>query len=186
MRIVGGENRGLRLTEVGSGDEAARLRPTPDRVREAAFNLLTNGREGDVVRGARVLDLFCGTGAMALEALSRGAAEAVLVDDGRVAGRLARENLRLARREGQARLLVADATRLPANAEAPFSLVLLDPPYGQGLGEKALASAIAGGWVAPGAVVAWEEAGPMGAPAGFAPLDRRRYGASHLTLLRAL
>ncbi len=185
MRIVGGENRGLRLAEVGAGDDAARLRPSPDRVREAAFNLLTNGREGDVVRGARVLDLFCGTGAMALEALSRGAAEAVLVDDGRVAGRLARENLRLARREGQARLLGLDATRLPENAEAPCTLILLDPPYGKGLGDRALASARAGGWVAPGAVVAWEEAGPMLVPPGFALLDRRRYGGSHLTLLRA-
>lgn len=184
MRIVGGENRGLRLADVGAGDAAARLRPTPDRVREAAFNLLANGREGDVVAGARVLDLFCGTGAMALEALSRGAAEAVLVDDGRVAQRLARENLRLARREGQATLLGLDATRLPPATAAPATLVLLDPPYGRGLGERALAAALAGGWLAPGATVLWEEAAPMVAPPGFALADRRRYGASHLTRLR--
>lgn len=184
MRIVGGANRGLRLAELGAGDEAARLRPTPDRVREAMFNLLQNGREGDRVAGARVLDLFCGTGAMAIEALSRGAEAAVLVDDGMVARRLVRENLARARREGQARLLAVDATRLPPNAEAPFDLVLLDPPYGRSLGERALASALGGGWIAAGATVVWEEAGPMRPPPGFTLSDHRRYGAAHLTLLR--
>jgi 16S rRNA (guanine966-N2)-methyltransferase len=101
VRIVGGENRGLRLAEVGAGDAAAHLRPTSDRVREAVFNLLGGGRIENPVRGARVLDLFAGTGALALEALSRGAAEAVLVDDGAVAQRLIRDNVSRARREGR-------------------------------------------------------------------------------------
>lgn len=181
---MGGEDRGLRLAEVGAGDAAAHLRPTSDRVREAVFNLLAGGRLGDPVTGARVLDLFAGTGALSLEALSRGAAWATLVDDGRAAGRLIRDNLARAGRDGQARLLARDAMRLGVNAEAPFGLAFMDPPYGQGMGALALATARAGGWLAPGAVVVWEEAGPMVAPVGTALLDRRRYGDTHLTLLR--
>ncbi len=185
MRIVGGSNRGLKLAELGEGDAAAHLRPTSDRVREAIFNLLQGGRFGDPVRGARVLDLFAGTGALALEALSRGAAEAVLVDQGRVAQRLIRENIRLARREGQARLLPMDAARLPANQGGPFSLVFLDPPYGKGLGAQALGAALRGGWLEPGAVVAWEEAEAMMPLPGTQLLDRRSYGGTTVTLLRA-
>lgn len=184
MRIVGGTNRGLTLAEVGEGDAAAHLRPTSDRVREAVFNLLEGGRFGSPVEGARVLDLFAGTGAMALEALSRGAAEAVLVEDGRVGQRLIRENVARARREGQARVLAVDATRLPANTGEAFTLAFLDPPYGKGLGTRALASALEGGWLAPGTVVVWEEAGPMMPLPGTALLDRRSYGGTAVTLLR--
>ena len=185
MRIVGGENRGLRLAEVGEGDAAAHLRPTSDRVREAIFNLLEGGRFGEVVEGARVLDLFAGTGALSLEALSRGAAEAVLVEDGRAGQRLIRDNIGLARREGQARLLTVDATKLPAPTGEPFTLVFLDPPYGKGLGQQALGEAIQGGWLASGAVVVWEEAGPMMPLPGTTFLDRRSYGGTMVTLLRA-
>ncbi|EYD78379.1 16S rRNA (guanine(966)-N(2))-methyltransferase, SSU rRNA m(2)G966 [Rubellimicrobium mesophilum DSM 19309] len=184
MRIVGGANRGLTLAEVGEGDAAAHLRPTSDRVREAVFNLLEGGRFGDPVAGARVLDLFAGTGALSLEALSRGAMEAVLVEDGRVGQRLIRENVARAKREGQARVLATDATKLPANAGEAFKLCFLDPPYGRGLGTKALASALAGRWLAPGALVVWEEAGPMMPLPGTGLLDRRSYGGTAVTLLR--
>jgi 16S rRNA (guanine966-N2)-methyltransferase len=184
VRIVGGANRGLKLAEVGGGDAAAHLRPTSDRVREAVFNLLEGGRFGDPVEGARVLDLFAGTGALALEALSRGAAEAVFVEDGRAGQRLIRENLGRAKREGQGRLVAEDATKLPRNTGEPFSLVFLDPPYGKGLGTQALASALTGGWLASGAVVVWEEAGPMMPLPGTQLLDRRTYGGTVVTLLR--
>jgi 16S rRNA (guanine966-N2)-methyltransferase len=184
VRIVGGENRGLRLAEVGEGDAEAHLRPTSDRVREAIFNLLEGGRLGEVVEGARVLDLFAGTGALALEALSRGAAEAVLVENGRKAQRLIRDNIARARREAQARLLAADATELPAHGGAPFTLVFLDPPYGKGLGQQAIGAALQGGWLAEGAVVVWEEAGPMMPLPGTALIDRRSYGGTTVTLLR--
>ncbi|TNC71822.1 RsmD family RNA methyltransferase [Rubellimicrobium roseum] len=183
MRIVGGANRGLKLAEVGAGDAGAHLRPTSDRVREAIFNLLGGGRFGDPVEGARVLDLFAGTGALALEALSRGAAEAVLVEQGRVGQKLIRENLRLMRREGQARLLAVDATRLPPHAGEAFSLAFLDPPYGRGMGQLALGAALAGGWLTPGAVVVWEEAEPQMPLPGTALLDRRSYGGTWITLL---
>ncbi len=182
MRIVGGRWRGARLAPVGAGDEAARLRPTPDRVREALFNLLTNGRGGDVVTGARVLDLFAGTGALGLEALSRGAAAVTAVESGRPALALLAANARLLDAAGH-RVLRADAARLPPGT--PHDLILLDPPYGRGLGQRALASALAGGWIAPGAAIAWEEAERMAPPAGFAPQDARRYGATWVTLLTA-
>ena len=171
---------------MGGGDEAARLRPTSDRVREALFNLLTNGARGDAVAGARVLDLFAGTGALGLEALSRGADHATFVEDGGAGRALIRRNVEFARAGGATRLLRRDATRLGPNRGGAFDLILLDPPYGRGLGERALASALDGGWVAPGAVVAWEEARAMAPPEGFAPLDARRYGETHVTLIEAV
>ncbi|MGQ0611539.1 MAG: 16S rRNA (guanine(966)-N(2))-methyltransferase RsmD [Paracoccaceae bacterium] len=185
MRIIGGRARGLTLAPVGAGDAEAHLRPTSDRVREAIFNLLLNGGYGNPLAGARVLDLFAGTGALGLEALSRGAAECTLVDDGAAARALIRRNIALMRAEGQAALLRLDAARLPANPGAPHALVFLDPPYGKGLGEAALASALAGGWLLPGAMVVWEEGAPPLPPPGFDWLDQRRYGDTHVTLLRA-
>jgi 16S rRNA (guanine966-N2)-methyltransferase len=185
MRIIGGTRRGLKLAEVGEGDAAAHLRPTSDRVREAIFNLLVNGTHGNLVAGASVLDLFAGTGALGLEALSRGAAEAVFVDDGAKALTLLKANIAKMRAEGQTRVLRQDATRLASNPEAPFDLVFLDPPYGKGLGEPALTSAARGGWLAPAATIVWEEAAAPQAPAGFALLDQRCYGDTVVTLLTA-
>lgn len=184
MRIIGGQWRGRQLAEVGAGDPAAHLRPTSDRVREAIFNLLVNGGYGNPVAGARVLDLFSGTGALALEALSRGASAAVLVDDGAVARGLIAKNIALCRTDA-AQHLRQDATRLPANPGAGFDLIFLDPPYGKGLGEKALLAAQQGGWLAPEALVVWEESGAVAPLPGFDLLDQRRYGDTHVTILRA-
>ncbi len=185
MRIIGGARRGLRLTEVGAGDAAAHLRPTSDRVREAVFNLLVNGGYGDPLSGARVLDLFAGTGALGLEALSRGASHVTFVDDGRAAQALIRANVALMRAEGATAPLRRDARTLGPNDGAPFPLVFLDPPYGKGLGEAALAACAAGGWIAPDALIVWEEARPPLVPRGFLRLDQRRYGETVVTLLRA-
>lgn len=184
MRIVGGSLRGLKLAEMGAGDAAAHLRPTTDRVRESIFNLLVNGTHGNPVLGARSLDLFAGTGALGLEALSRGAAHATFVDDGAKAQALIRSNVAKARMEGAATLLRQDAARLGVNRDAPFDLVFLDPPYAQGLGERAIASALAGGWLAPGAVVVWEESRPPLIPAPLVQIDQRRYGDTLVTLAR--
>lgn len=186
MRIIGGTNRGTHLADIGKGDAAAHLRPTSDRVREAVFNLLINGRlDGgpNPVADARVLDLFAGTGALALEALSRGAASATLVDDGKAALALIKRNLEITRHG--AVVLRQNAAMLPPNTAAPFDLIFLDPPYGKGLGEAALASAIKGGWVAQGAVIVWEESAAITAPAGFSKLDARKYGDTSITILRA-
>lgn len=184
MRIIAGEHRGRPLTAVGKGDAGAHLRPTTDRVRESLFSMLAGGRFGDPFDDTRVLDLFAGTGALGLEALSRGAGQVTFVDDGRKAQKLIRANIALLREEARARLIARDATRLPKNEDAGFDLVFLDPPYGKGLGEKALAAARAQGWIAAGAVVVWEENVLQPAPEGFALLDNRRFGDTHVTFLR--
>lgn len=189
MRIIGGSRRGLRLAGLGEGDVAANLRPTSDRVREAIFNLLINGKYGGggdtPVSGARVLDLFAGTGALGLEALSRGAAEVTFVDNGIAALALLRANITKMRAEAETRVLRQDATGLARSPGAPFTLVFLDPPYGKSMGEVALAAAQAGGWLAPKAMIVWEESTNPLPPPGFQTLDQRRYGDTLVTLLHA-
>ncbi|WP_397544702.1 16S rRNA (guanine(966)-N(2))-methyltransferase RsmD [Roseovarius salis] len=181
MRIIGGAFRGRRLATVGKGDAAARLRPTSDRVRESLFNVLASAHAGHL-HGARVLDLFAGTGAMGLEALSRGAAHVTFVEQGRAALRLLRDNIGLCRAGDRATILARDA-RKPGPAPAPCDLVFLDPPYGKGLGEKALDAAIAAGWLSGEALVAWEESADVIPPAGLRLLDERCYGDTVIRLL---
>nr|WP_281496155.1 16S rRNA (guanine(966)-N(2))-methyltransferase RsmD [Marivita sp. S6314] len=171
------------MASVGKGDPGAHLRPTTDRVRESLFNMLGGGRFGDPFTEAHVLDLFAGTGALGLEALSRGAQSAVFVDDGRKALSLIKANLKTLDAEN-ARVISRSATRLPVCDGPAATLVFLDPPYGKELGQAALASAVAGGWIATGALIVWEESTPQLAPVGFAKLDTRRYGDTHVTLLR--
>ena len=184
MRIIAGVHRGLKLAEVGAGDPAAHLRPTSDRVREALFNVLLGGRYGDPVTGARVLDLFAGTGALGLEALSRGAAQVTFVDDGKVAQGLIRDNIGRTKRGADTTLLAVNATKLPPHTGEPFSLIFLDPPYGKGLGLLALQSAMSSGWIGTGALVIWEEASPQPSPLGFAGLEVRKYGETAVTVMR--
>lgn len=184
MRIIAGRHKGLTLASVGKGDAGAHLRPTTDRVRESLFNLLLNGGYGDPVTGARVLDLFAGTGALGLEALSRGAAHVTFVDDGNKARALIRENVAKCKAEGVTKVFRRDATRLGEVRGPAFDLVFLDPPYGKGLGERALAGAIAGGWLAPGALVIWEDSAETEPPQGLIRLDSRRYGDTVITVLK--
>ncbi|WP_158965283.1 16S rRNA (guanine(966)-N(2))-methyltransferase RsmD [Chachezhania sediminis] len=183
MRIVAGRFRGRALTPVGKGDPAAHLRPTPDRVRESLFSMLASR---DAIDGARVLDLFAGTGALGLEALSRGAASAVFIDSGRAAGRLIAANVALLGVREETRVIGREAQKLgPATGEdLPADLVFLDPPYGKGLGGPVLERLAEQGWIAPDALIVWEENAPMAAPAGFLPDESRRYGDTHVTLLR--
>lgn len=184
MRIIAGTWRGTALAAVGKGDAGKHLRPTTDRVRESLFNVLMGGKFGDPITGARVLDLFAGTGALGLEALSRGAEHVTLVDDGRVAGQLIKSNIQRLNAKANARLVKMDATRLRANEAAPCDLVFLDPPYGKALGQKALAEAVKHGWLAEDALIVWEENAPQLAPEGFELLDARKYGDTHVTMLR--
>lgn len=186
MRIIAGRWRGTALAPVGPGDEAARLRPTTDRVRESLFNLLAHGTSYAPIEGAIILDLFAGTGALGLEALSRGAVAATFVDSSRPAQRLLRANLdRLRGAADAARILPLDATSLGANPRDPASLVFLDPPYIRGLGERAIAAAFAGGWIAPGATVVWEERIQPVAPPALTLRDRRQYGDTMISIFEA-
>lgn len=182
MRIVAGRFKGRPL----AGPRTDAIRPTSDRLREALFNVLTHAYD-DPVAGARVLDLFAGTGAMGLEAVSRGAAFALLVDNGAEARGVIRANVDALGAAGLTRIFRRDATRLgPAKPLEPFSLVFCDPPYGKGLGERALASARDGGWLAPDALVVLEEASSslVVPPEGFRLLEERQYGDSKVLVLR--
>ncbi|MFS4580962.1 16S rRNA (guanine(966)-N(2))-methyltransferase RsmD [Phaeobacter sp. C3_T13_0] len=180
MRIIAGEFRGRALTSVGKGDAGAHLRPTTDRVRESLFNVLSHIVDFD---DSHVLDMFAGTGALGLEALSRGGAAAVFVDDGRISQGLISKNIDLLRVKDRAGLIRRDATRLPANDGPPADLVFLDPPYGKSLGEKALATATSGGWIADDALIVWEESTPMQTPDGYSLHDSRKYGDTYITLM---
>ena len=182
MRIVGGRLRGRAL----AAPKSQAIRPTADRLREALFNILVHAY-GDPVTGARVLDLFAGTGALGLEALSRGAAFALFIDDGAEARALLRENVAALGLGGVTRIFRRDARKLGmVHPVEPFSLAFLDPPYGRGLAEAALASARAGGWLTPAALIVVEEAASaaFAAPEGFDELERRRYDDTALIVLR--
>ncbi len=184
MRIVGGRLGGRPLASPKPGIGA--IRPTSDRLRESLFNVLVHAY-GDAVDGARVLDLFAGTGALGFEALSRGAEFALLVDDGAEARGLIRENQMALGLAGRSRIFRRDATKLgPISAMAPFGLVFCDPPYRKGLGEKALASARGGGWLEQDALVILEEAADaeIALPEGFETLERREYGETQVLVLR--
>lgn len=153
MRIVGGEFRGRNL----AAPKSNAIRPTTDRTRESLFNILAHAHPG-VLDATRVLDLFAGTGAVGIEALSRGAKSALFVENSVEGRSLLWENIDALGLHGRARILRRDATDLgPASNIEPFQLVFADPPYGKGLGEKALFAAHAGGWLAPGAVAILEE-----------------------------
>lgn len=183
MRIVGGQYRGRSL----AGPKSQAIRPTADRLRESIFNILMHAY-GDPVSGARVLDLFAGTGALGLEALSRGAAFVLFVDDGAEARALLRENTTTLGVGGATRIFRRDATKLgPAHPVEPFSLAFLDPPYGKGFAELALASAREGGWLTPDALVIVEEAvaSKFAAPEGFEEIERRAYDDTEFVFLRA-
>ena len=182
MRIVGGRFGGRAL----AGPRSDAVRPTSDRLRETIFNILAHGYD-DPVPGARVLDLFAGTGAMGLEALSRGAAFACFVEEGAPARGLIRQNVETLGLAGVTRIFRRDATRMgQAAPNAPFSLVFCDPPYGKALVAPALASCAKGGWLAPETLVVVEEA--LGVevvlPAGFVELERRDYGETRVVFGR--
>jgi 16S rRNA (guanine966-N2)-methyltransferase len=189
MRIVGGAYRGRGLI-APPGDAT---RPTSDRAREAIFNVLEHAPWSSGLSGARVIDLFAGSGALGLEALSRGAAFCLFVETDPAARGVIRENAEAlgARGElfGRTRIHRRDATDLgprPGADGAPFDIAFLDPPYGRGLGERALGELAAGGWLAEGALAVFErgEAEPAPPLPGYETLDERRYGAARVLFAR--
>ena len=181
MRIVGGRLRGRAL----GAPKSQGIRPTADRLRESLFNILTHA-SGDPITGARVLDLFAGTGALGFEALSRGAAFALFVDDGAEGRALLRQNVEALGLAAVSKIFRRDATKLgPAHPVEPFSLAFLDPPYGKGLAEKALASMREGGWLTRDATVVVEEAtGAFKPPKDYEELERRGYDDTEFVILR--
>ncbi len=182
MRIVGGRFRGTHL----AAPKSQAIRPTSDRLRESLFNILAHGL-GDPVDGARVLDLFSGTGALGLEALSRGARFCLFVEEAAEARGLIHANIEALHATGITKLWRRDATKLGrCTPMEPFDLAFLDPPYGRGLGDAALAAMVAGGWMKPGALVVLEESAdaPPSLPNDLDIVDHREQGETGLWFLR--
>ncbi len=182
MRVVGGRLRGRSL----ASPKSQAIRPTADRLRESLFNILTHAY-GDPITGARVLDLFAGTGALGIEALSRGATFALFIDESAEARALLRENVTALGLGGISRIFRRDATKLgPVHPLPPFTLAFLDPPYGHGLAEKALTEMRGGGWLTAEALIIVEEAGKsaFAAPEGFLEIERRHYDDTEFVFLQ--
>jgi 16S rRNA (guanine966-N2)-methyltransferase len=180
MRIVAGRLKGRALR----GPSGQTIRPTSDRLRETIFNILAHAY-GDPVQNAAVIDAFAGTGALGIEALSRGAQSVLFVDDGVEAGTLLHENISTLGLVAVARIIKRDARRLgKAPAGAPYSLAFLDPPYGKGLAEPALCTLLEGGWLARGGLIVVEEAAThaLALPSGLRLRETRRYGDTQLTI----
>jgi 16S rRNA (guanine966-N2)-methyltransferase len=183
MRVVGGRLKGRHIASPAS----TAIRPTQDRLRESLFNILVHAY-ANPIDGARVLDLFAGTGALGIEAVSRGAKFALFVDNGAEARALLRNNVEALGLGGVTKVYRRDATHLgPAHPMEPFSLVFLDPPYSKGLAGTALTSLRDGGWLVPDALVVVEEATAVAfaAPDGYAELERRAYDDTEFVLLRS-
>ncbi len=184
MRIVGGRFRGAAL----AAPQSRAIRPTSDRLRESLFNILAH-RFDDPVDGARVLDLFSGTGALGLEALSRGARHCLFVEEAAEARGLIRTNIEALSLTGATRLWRRDATRLgPCAPMEPFDLAFLDPPYGRGLADAALAAMVSGGWLKEGALAVVEETSEaeIVVPSAFEVLDRREQSGSTIVFLKSI
>lgn len=186
MRIVSGAYRGRTLT----APEGRATRPTADRVRQALFDVLAHASFAPDLDGARIIDLFAGSGALGLEAMSRGAAYCLFVETDEAARGAIRTNLDALGLIGAGRVHRRDATDLgprPATDGAPFDLAFLDPPYAKGLGEAALAGLLAGGWLAPDALCVLERGADEADPAvaGFDLIDTRRWGPAAVHFMKA-
>jgi 16S rRNA (guanine966-N2)-methyltransferase len=182
MRVVGGRLKGRNIASPAT----QAIRPTADRLREALFNILIHAYDNPVL-DARVLDLFAGTGALGIEAVSRGAGFTLFIDNGAEARALLRNNVEALGLGGVTKVYRRDAANLgPAHPVEPFSLAFLDPPYRMKLAEKALVSLRDGGWLLPQALVVVEEAknAEFVAPDGFEELERRAYDDTEFTFLR--
>jgi 16S rRNA (guanine966-N2)-methyltransferase len=184
MRIVAGTFKGREI----HGPTSLLTRPTSDRVRESLFNVLRHGVEGVELEGARVMDLFAGTGALGLEALSRGAKFCQFVEESAEARGIIRRNADTFGCIGQCKIWRRDATDLgPCAPQSPFNLVFADPPYSKGMGKRALQSLVEGQWLAAAAVVVLEDAESADVPEvlGLTIIDQRVYGAAKVMMYRA-
>lgn len=182
MRIIAGDQRGVRL----SAPPVRVLRPTADRVREAIFNILAHGQfEVPALTDASVLDVFAGTGALGLEALSRGAAHATFIEKSRITLVSLRDNVERCRRAEQSTILERDALTPPplSSKAAPVDFVFIDPPYRKGLMVPALDALRDGGWFTPATLIIAEMAADDAPPEGWTCLESRRYGAAQICFL---
>jgi 16S rRNA (guanine966-N2)-methyltransferase len=183
MRIIGGKFSG----QVLAAPKGSETRPTSEKVREAIFNILEHGAAPLPIQGARILDLFAGTGAFGLEALSRGARSCLFIDERAEARALVRRNADALGVTGLSKIWRRDATRLGRNAPSqPFDFVFIDPPYGKGLGERALFALVDGQWIGPDTTIVLEESGKaqVSFPSELELADERVYGDTKVMIFK--
>jgi 16S rRNA (guanine966-N2)-methyltransferase len=185
VRVIAGKFRGLRLKSIGSTPTNKSLRPTTDRVRENLFNILAGGKYGNILDGARVLDMFSGTGILGIEAISRGASHATLIEKCASTFKLIQDNIKLTNTVNEINTINTNVMHLEQCKTEPFNLIFIDPPYQKKFGEPALERALKFGWLSVGALIVWEESSSPKVPKEFQWVDEKKYGKTILTFLTA-
>ena len=183
MRIVGGKLRGIQLSPIRNIGLETNLRPTTDRIRENIFNIILGGRFGNQLKGKRVLDLFSGTGVLGIEAISRGATHATLIEKNPQVFKIIQNNIKITNLDDQVTLINANALNLGVCEVQPYDLIFLDAPYRKSLGKTALENIFLNGWLAHNALVVWEDSISPEVPKDLIYLEEKRYGNTILTFL---
>lgn len=182
MKIIGGKFKGRQLASIPKTYLNSQLRPTSSRARTVIFDLLTQGREGDLVSGTRVIDLFAGSGCLGLEALSRGANYTLFIDNSSLSGSLINQNISIFWVNSECTYLSMDATRLPYNTGSVFDLMFLDPPYRSNLASISIQSALAGGWINKGSIVVLETSNPSWTQSRLKLITERKVGKAFIEI----
>ena len=175
MRVIGGTLKGRRLSTIKADGNMGTLRPTTDRIRESLFNILFGGKLDFKIERTRVLDIFAGTGALGVEAISRGAKTCTFIEKNKACLQILKANIDLCNIKDNTTIKICDATKIPLNSDQPYDLVFLDPPYRKSLGEVAIKSALDSNWISKNALIILEEGEQKNSLEGFRLEDMRRY-----------
>ena len=186
MRVIGGSLKGRRLSAIKQQGNMTSLRPTTDRIKESLFNILSGGKFDIKMEKARILDIFAGSGALGLEAISRGAKSCTFIEKNKACLRILNTNLNICNIKNQTNIKIFDATEFPLNADQPYDLVFVDPPYRKSLGEAAIRSALASNWISDHALLVLEEGEQKSSLEGLKLEDVRRYGDTILHFFKRL
>ena len=175
MRVIGGTLKGRRLSTIKTDGNMSALRPTTDRIKESLLNILFGGKFEIKIEHTRVLDIFAGTGALGVEAISRGAKTCTFIEKNKASAQTLKANIDLCSIEDKTKIKICDATKIPLNSDQPYDLVFLDPPYRKSLGEVAIKSALDSNWISKNALIILEEGEQKNSLEGFRLEDIRRY-----------
>ena len=186
MRVIGGSLKGRRLSAIKTEGKMTSLRPTTDRIKESLFNILFGGKLDLEIEKARILDIFAGSGALGLEAISRGAKSCTFIEKNKACVRILDANISICNIKSQTNIKIFDATEFPLNRDQPYDLVFVDPPYRKSLGEAAIRSALASNWISDNALIVLEEGEQKSSLEGFKLEDTRRYGDTILHFFKRL
>ncbi len=186
MRVIGGSLKGRRLSAIKQQGNMTSLRPTTDRIKESLFNILSGGKFTLKLEKARILDIFAGSGALGLEAISRGAKSCTFIEKNKACVRILDANLNICDVKNQTNIKTFDATKFPMNPDPPYDLVFLDPPYRKSLGEAAIRSALASNWISDHALIVLEEGEQISSLEGLKLEDARSYGDTILHFFKRL